>query len=171
MSHILGNPKVHYHVHNSQPLFPIPRHMNPVHTPPYYILQIRFNIILSYMPKFSQPSLSFRFRHQDPVRNSILPTRPTHTAWERGLHLDNESVLDIRYDNIIIINYQKPQNKLQLKCLFFTPAHGSQFWTMPGQRLRLVGLFFVLIKGEASNQYPKGTQNVRRGGNPGFFLM
>jgi len=103
MSHILGNPKVHYHVHNSQPLFPIPRHMNPVHTPPYYILQIRFNIILSYMPKFSQPSLSFRFRHQDPVRNSILPTRPTHTAWERGLHLDNESVLDIRYDNIIII--------------------------------------------------------------------
>jgi len=40
---------------------------------------------------------------------------------------------------------------------------------MLGQRLPLVGLFFVLTKGEASNRYPKRTQNALRGGKPEFF--
>ena len=79
--------------------------------PPYYNLQIRFNIILSYMAKLSQTSLSFRFLHQNPARNSILPTCPTCTAWEKGLHLDYETALDIHYDIIIIIT-----KNLQINC-------------------------------------------------------
>jgi hypothetical protein len=118
MSRILGNPKVHYSVHNSQPLFPNLSHINPVHTPPpYYFLQIPLNIILPSMSKFSQPSLSFRFPHQNPICTSPLPTRPTYKPWARGLHLNYETALDIHFDNIITKNL-----KLNCSCNAY-PLH------------------------------------------------
>jgi hypothetical protein len=45
LSSILGNPKVHYCVHNSPPLDPLLSHINPVHTTPSYLSKIHFNII------------------------------------------------------------------------------------------------------------------------------
>jgi len=80
------------------------------------------------MSKFSQPSLSFRFPHQNPICNSPLPTRPTYKPWERGLYLNYETALDIHYDNIITKNL-----KLNCSCnayslhLHMDPSFG-QCW-------------------------------------------
>ena len=58
---VLWNPKVHYRVHNSPPLFPIL--MNSVHALPTDFFEIHFNIILLYIDLLSGPSsLGFRTR-------------------------------------------------------------------------------------------------------------
>ena len=43
---VLWNPKVHYCVYRSPPLFPILCRINPVHAPSSHILKIRLNVIL-----------------------------------------------------------------------------------------------------------------------------
>jgi len=63
IARLLWNPNVHYHVHNSLSLFPILRHMTPVHTFPPCLRNIHSNIIIS--STFKSPEWSFPFKFSD----------------------------------------------------------------------------------------------------------
>lgn len=54
---ILWNLEVHYYIHRSQPLVPIPSHMIPVHNLPSHFFKFHFDTILPYT--FSQPCWSW----------------------------------------------------------------------------------------------------------------
>jgi hypothetical protein len=71
--HILWNPSVHDHAHNSPPLFPILCHVNPVQALTSYFIKISFNIILPSTLRSSKPSLSFSFPCQYGLWISVLP--------------------------------------------------------------------------------------------------
>ena len=74
--HILWNPKVHYHIHQSPPRDPVLSQINPVLAPPPpqpYVLKVHFTIIRPSTSGFSQVSLWLGFPHQNPVNISHLP--------------------------------------------------------------------------------------------------
>jgi len=75
--HILRNPNVQYHDHNSLPLISMSSQMYPADTIPPYFFRAYFSIILQFMPRFSKQSSSFRFSHQNPEPISLV-SHPRH---------------------------------------------------------------------------------------------
>ena len=72
---ISRNPNVHYRTHKRPPPVSILGQPNPVHIPTSHLLQIHPNIIHPSKPRSPKWSLSFLFRHQDPIHPPLL----THT--------------------------------------------------------------------------------------------
>jgi len=75
----------HHRFHNSPPIVSILSHINPFYALPAYNFNIYFNIS-SYMPRFGERPISFRFRHQKPVWISVLPItchvpHQSHRLW------------------------------------------------------------------------------------------
>jgi len=69
---ISRNPKVHYRTHKRPSPVSILGQPNPVHIPTSRLLEIRPNIIHTFMPRSTQWSLSLRFPHQDPIHPPLL---------------------------------------------------------------------------------------------------
>ena len=69
ISHILWNPKVHYHIYKSPPLVPIPSQINPVNAPSH-LIRSHFSIILPFTPGSSKWSLPLKFPQPNPVWTS-----------------------------------------------------------------------------------------------------
>ena len=84
MRRILWTPKVHHRLNNRLP--PVLSHSNPVHAFASHFLKTHFNIVHPSAPSSSMWSLSLRFPHQIPVRNSPVShtcyiPRPSHSSW------------------------------------------------------------------------------------------
>ena len=78
ISHILGNPKVHYDFHKCPPPIPILSQLHPVHNLKLYFLKVYLNIIFPSTPGPPKWSLSLRFLHQKPCMGLSSPPYVLH---------------------------------------------------------------------------------------------
>lgn len=78
--HVLWNPQVHYHVHNSLSLLPIHSQITPVYILPSVFFIVHSNTNLPFTPTSSNMSFSFTFPHQNSVCISLIP----HTCHMSG---------------------------------------------------------------------------------------
>jgi len=69
-SHILWNPKIHYCVHESPPLFPTLSQLHPVHKLSPYFSKFHCSTVFTSTLESSQWSFPFRFSDQNFVHIS-----------------------------------------------------------------------------------------------------
>jgi hypothetical protein len=130
---ILGNPKIHYHVHKNPPLVPILRQINPVHITPTYFSEIHFNIIL---PPASRLSKMFF---------SGFPIKTLYLFLFYIMHATC-SVHLILLDLIILIIFKKNKSyRSFISHSFVQPADRSMKWD---QMQNLDWAFCVLISND-----------------------
>jgi hypothetical protein len=77
------NPKAHYRVHTSPPLYPILSQPNPVRPIDPCLPKVHLNVILPPTPRSSQWSITFGPHNLNPVNTSPLPhachmSHPSH---------------------------------------------------------------------------------------------
>jgi hypothetical protein len=94
---MLLNFKVHYHIHDTQPLVRILSQLDPVSVHLFYGLKIDFIIILPSTPRSSNGSLLFRFSHQTSVCTSLHPHKIYVPSPPHSFHLITRIIFNEQY--------------------------------------------------------------------------
>jgi len=122
ISYLFWNPKIHFRIHNSEPLVPVLRQMNPVHNFPIYFSKNHSNIILLSTPRLSEWCLPFRFPTKILYKFLIFPMRSTWPA--HHIPLDFITLIIIIIIIIIILGEAQKWWNFPL-CSFLQPTATS----------------------------------------------